>query len=308
MRQQSSPNLLGRLPEGSKVLLIRLRSLGDCVLTTPAIAVLNSSRPDLRIGVVVEDRFRAVFENNPAISELLPPSNSAAARFHPSLCLNLHGGTRSLGLTLASFAHFRAGFEHYRHASAYNVRIPRAQEILGEERVVHTAEHLASAMFYLGAHPQTVPQARLYAKPLNTRRTPYAVVHPFAATAEKTWPAGCFLNAARHLQDQHGLTPVILAGPDDDTSAFDAFEIARLPLAESMSLIAGASFFLGNDSGPAHIAAAYSIPLVVIFGPSDHIVWAPWRCPSAHVLKNAEISSISPAEVTAAIDSTRVPQ
>ena len=36
-------------------------------------------------------------------------------------------------------------------SAAYNVRIPRAQEILGVERKVHTAEHLASAMFYLGA-------------------------------------------------------------------------------------------------------------------------------------------------------------
>ena len=45
----------------------------------------------------------------------------------------------------------------------YNVRIPRAQEILGVERTVHTAEHLASAMFYLGAPVGEIPRAKLVA-------------------------------------------------------------------------------------------------------------------------------------------------
>ena len=52
------PTPLDRLARGSRVLLIRLRSLGDCVLTTPAIHLLKSFRPDLEIGVVVEERFR----------------------------------------------------------------------------------------------------------------------------------------------------------------------------------------------------------------------------------------------------------
>jgi hypothetical protein len=56
-----------------------------------------------------------------------------------------------MALTAASHARYRAGFQHFRAQWAYNLSIPRAQEILGEERAVHTAEHLASAMFWLGA-------------------------------------------------------------------------------------------------------------------------------------------------------------
>ncbi len=40
------------------------------------------------------------------------------------------------------------------------------------------------------------------------------------------------------------------------------------------SLMAGASLFIGNDSGPAHIAAAFGVPVVVIFGSSDPVTWA----------------------------------
>ena len=52
-------SVLDRLAPGSRVAVVRLRSLGDCVLTTPALEILKRGRPDLRIAVVVEDRFRA---------------------------------------------------------------------------------------------------------------------------------------------------------------------------------------------------------------------------------------------------------
>ena len=45
---------IDRLGHGSRVAVIRLRSLGDCVLSTPAIHLLKQARPDLEIGVVVE--------------------------------------------------------------------------------------------------------------------------------------------------------------------------------------------------------------------------------------------------------------
>ena len=63
--------------------------------------------------------------------------------------LNLHGGTRSLWLTLTSGARYRAGFAHHRFSFLYSQKIPTAQAILGVDRPVHTAEHLASAVFWL---------------------------------------------------------------------------------------------------------------------------------------------------------------
>src|SRR5579863_6628517 len=139
--------VLDSLPERARVAVIRLRSLGDCVLTTPALEILKQSRPDVRVAVVVEDRFASIFEHNPAIETLLPPKVSALRDWRPRLCLNLHGGTRSAALMAASGAQFRAGFAHFRFPQVYNVPIPRAQQILRVDRVVHTAEHLASAMF-----------------------------------------------------------------------------------------------------------------------------------------------------------------
>ena len=71
---------------------------------------------------------------------------------------------------------------HYRQQFVYNVRIPRAQQILGVERKVHTAEHLASAMFYLGAPVVEIPRAKLAALPSTAKPSrPTAVIHALAS-------------------------------------------------------------------------------------------------------------------------------
>lgn len=299
-------NLLERLPSGSRIAVIRLRSLGDCVLTTPALALLKTHRPDLRIGVMVEDPWRDVFEE----FEILPPQRSAIRVWHPDMVLNLHGGTRSMWLTATSGAEIKAGFAHHAYSFLYNAKIPRAQEILGDPRRVHTAEHIASAMFWMGVPRAEIPRARLAAQMTaesSTTAAAYAVIHPFASTPQKTWPAGNFIAVAEHLRDKAGLEPIFLAGPADDPAAFEKFQVYQnVPLARVKSLMAGAQLFIGNDSGPAHIAAAFGVPVVVLFGPSDPVNWAPWRT-EAQVLTNpGAIDQISVGEVVAAVEALRV--
>ena len=285
-------NCLDRLPRGARVAVLRLRSLGDCVLTTPALAILKRSRPDLRLGVVAEDRFRAVFEGNSDIDELLAPTLGALRKFRPALCVNLHGGTRSAWLTAASGARWRAGFGHFRHGFVYNLSIPRAQQILGVERKVHTAEHLASAMFWLGASRAEIPRASL--KPAQANRPPacsaMAVIHAVAATPEKTWPAARFLAVAASLRES-GLKPVFIGTPSDDLTAFRHYSIQQGSLEALKNLLASASLFIGNDSGPAHMAAAFGLPVIVIFSNSDPEIWAPWRTQS-EVLVRPDTDSV----------------
>ena len=295
-------SVLQRLPTGARVVVIRLRSLGDCVLTTPALQLLKQARPDLRVAVVVEPPFRAVFEDNPDVAELLDPDADTIRDWHPELCLNLHGGTRSMILTAVSGARVRAGFAHHRYGWIYHHRIPRAQQILGVERTVHTAEHLASAMFYLGVPAGEIPRARLFAEP-PPAGAPYAILHPFASTPEKTWPAESFLELARWLRESCGLHAVFLGGAEDDLQPFHEYRtLAGAPLAEVKSWLAGAALFVGNDSGPAHMAAAFHLPVVVIFGDSDPVVWAPWKTPSRVVQAQGSIDQVPVAEVAAAVE------
>jgi ADP-heptose:LPS heptosyltransferase len=298
-------NVLERLPSGARVLVIRLRSLGDCVLTTPALALLRQFRPDLRVAVAVEDRFVPVFEGNPDIDRLLPPRVIAVARWRAGLCLNLHGGTRSMALTAASGARFRAGFAHFRASAVFNVRIPTAQEIIGVDRTVHTAEHLASAIFYLGAPVREIPRAKLVAERREPPR-PYAVLHPAASAPGKTWPPEHFLAVGRHLESKWGVEPVFIAASGEDLAPFARYRtLAGAPLGEVKNLLSTASLFVGNDSGPAHMAAAFGIPAAVVFGASDPRIWGPWKTPSAALVSPDGIGSIQPGQVIEALEKLR---
>jgi ADP-heptose:LPS heptosyltransferase len=299
------PAVLHTLPPSARVLVIRLRSLGDCVLTTPALRLLKNARPDLRVAVMVEQRFAAVFEGNPDVEAICDPSPRRAVSWRPALTLNLHGGPRSALLTAASMAGLRAGFGHFRFQALYDLHIPRAQEILGEERTVHTAEHVASAMFWLGVPRAEIPRACLYAGS-GGERGDHAVLHPFASAADKAWPAQRFVALGHYLEERHGLVVVIIGGQGDDYAPFAEFECLRgAPLREVKALLAGARLFVGNDSGPAHMAAAFGLPVVVLYGCSDAAVWAPWRTQSEIITAGEGLASVPLDTVKAAVEKLR---
>jgi ADP-heptose:LPS heptosyltransferase len=300
--------VLENLPPGSRVAIVRLRSLGDCVLTTPALTLLKQFRSDLSVGISVEPRFNDLFEGHPDIDQILAPEVAAIRNFGPKLCINFHGGTRSASMTALSGADVRAGFAHFSLGFSYNEKIPRAQEILRTDRTVHTAEHLASAMFHLGVPRTKVPRAKL--PPYPDGPPPYvkeniAVIHPLATAKDKTWPAANFVSVAEHLKTA-GLEPVFIGAPEDDLSRFSNYRIDRLPLKEALKLIAGAAIFVGNDSGPAHVAAAFAVPSIVIFGSSDPTIWGPWRTSGEAVSSPDGIADIDVEQVIQAIQRLRV--
>jgi ADP-heptose:LPS heptosyltransferase len=107
-----------------------------------------------------------------------------------------------------------------------------------------------------------------------------------------------FAAISQWLRESHGITSVVNLGPGDETIEADVRKhfapidrvsansaansasgiiIDSLHLRELMALLAGSCFFLGNDTGPTHIAAALAKKCVVIFGASDSKVWSPWK-------------------------------
>ncbi|HCC58785.1 MAG TPA: glycosyl transferase [Solibacterales bacterium] len=298
-------HVLDRISADGRVAIVRLRSLGDAVLSTPAIHLLKTARPDLRIAVIIEDRFAEVYAGNPDIDAILSPGVRVLRQFRPDLCLNLHGGPVSARLTALSGAKWRAGFAHYANRWAYNVEIPTAQQILGITRKVHTAEHLASAMFFLGVRRREIPRARLFTTPgaLPDLLPQYAVIHPTASHPSKAWPSPFFFNIAKHLKRTQNLQPVFIGGPSEDLSPFQIWPtFSNAPLDQVKRVLQGATLFIGNDSGPAHMAAAFGVPVVVLFGPSDEVTWAPWRTSGEALAARGPIHNITEAQVQQALD------
>ena len=295
--------LLPALPQGAEILIIRLRSLGDLVLETPVIVALHSWRPDLRISVLVEPRFAPLLEGNPAIGELIFSRGLAETaldllRRKIPIVFNQHGGPRSAMLTGASGSPLRVGWAGYQYSFLYNVAVPDAKEFYGAP-AVHSVEHRISQFHFTGLPRGPIPRAQVFPQPdaiTSVARklgekgiaagAPYAVLQPAARLPEMRWPVAKFGELARWLRKRHGMVSVVnLGARDDEIAAEVQTEMqncatvvnGQLDIRELIALIAGSRIFVGNDSGPAHLAAALQRPSVVIFSVTDPVQWRPWQ-------------------------------
>lgn len=294
--------------------MVRLRSMGDIILLTPALRLLKEWRPDLLLSVMVELRFRELMENNPDLEEIVAPDagrgwNKIKSRWqtvrevrarHFSLCVNLHGGPTSAFMTRWSGAACKVGFHHYRSRGAYHILVPDARSILGHPDV-HTAELQAAAFFHLGLPKSEVPRARIFVGSQQhdwwekkrielgiSRNQEYALIHPTALYATKQWAPENFAQISNYIERERGLIPIHSCGPGE-SAVLDSVERAsgsalrRLEgasLGEFAAALSGARLFVGNDSGPAHMAQALGRPAVVIFGSSSSVIWGPWPRPA----------------------------
>jgi ADP-heptose:LPS heptosyltransferase len=316
-------SLLAELPDRSRILVIRLRSIGDIVLLTPALHLLKTWRPDLVVSVLVEARFRELLKGNPDVDQILTPGEGpiqiasrlsaalALRRKELAVCVNLHGGPTSRFLTRLCGAGTKVGFEHFRSPRHYQILVPDARLILNQP-TIHTAEHQACAFFYLGLPRQEIPRARVFVSAEDKAwwkqwrsslgleiGQEYVMLHPTALYETKRWAAEKFAQLALVFEQEMDLKPVFSCGPGEgaildaiqsaSSSALRRLENCRL--GQLAAALAEARLFVGNDSGPAHIAAALSRPLVVVFGSSSSAIWGPWpretSDPSMKVVQNS---------------------
>jgi heptosyltransferase-3 len=317
LKSKDPAALLPALPEGAEILIIRLRRLGDVVMLTPALAALHEWRPDLRLNVLVEPGVAAVLEGNPAVAERLEYRGFASAvammrRRKFPVVFNQHGGPTSASLTFASGSPARVCWSYCQFAFCYNVLVPHPTENYFTDRKPHTIEHRMTQFWFTGLPRGPVPPARVYPQPdavaaVNEKLRacgveagqPYAVVHPGATFFTRRWAVENYGQVARWLRDAHGLVSVAAPGPGDHEILPAIREHFRAPsvvlegvnVDEMIALIAGARLFLGNDTGPAHLASATGRPAVVIFGPNDAITWGPWRTPHRAIESKSRCAS-----------------
>jgi lipopolysaccharide heptosyltransferase II len=315
-----------------RVLLIRLRSIGDTVLMTPCLTVLKQARPDLHVTVLLEKLSAPLLSGHRDVDELIV-IDRALNQFKNGLqrlrlvrqlrkkrfdvAFNLHGGSTATFLTYLSGAPYRVGYRGFRYSFLLTHRAPDPQEIW-QKQDIHSVEQQLGLLRWTGVPVAELPPTALCVseEALNSithrlsragLRGPFALIHPAATAEEKRWPTLKFAQVVKHLATKHGL-PSVVIGARHETHLLDnlkglagpsAFTFADLNLTEVVALCALAQLFVGNDSGPAHIAVAMQCSTVVIFGASDHRVWRPWgETPSVIVRAETDFSGrhLEPAE------------
>ncbi|MCX6542875.1 MAG: glycosyltransferase family 9 protein [Acidobacteria bacterium] len=223
------------------------------------------------------------------------------------LVIDFHGGPRSSWLALATGAPVRVGYAVKGRGWMYTQQVARPRGHHERHSVRNQWDLLESVVPGVppptpASDPVEMPEqaaasARLEAKLRElgiSLDAELVVVHVGAGNEFRRWPEQSFAELVAALSTLWPNRRIILttgaaqaaraetvrrlasslgAGVDGPTVA------CNFDLAEVRSLFGRAALFVGGDSGPAHIAAATTIPMVVIYGPTTASVWGPWRDP-----------------------------
>ena len=303
-----------------RILLVRLRLIGDVVLTTPLVRALRRKYPDAHLTYVVEPMAAPVVRGNPHLDAVIVvPKRRGLARWRDDLscarrlraqrfdmAIDLHGGPRGAWLTWASGAPIRIGYRMVGHAWKYTHVVERADDLLPRHSVVKQWDLLAP----LGIDacdptrdavemPRDAEAGTRIARVLRDASVgplhQLIVLHVSAGNPFRRWPpeafAGVIVELARRDPARRFM---VTSGPSDAGAARAIVERAgeglgaaatvvshgQFDVAELRALAARAAVYIGGDSGPLHIAATTQTPIVALFGPTLAERSMPWRDPT----------------------------
>jgi len=291
-------------------LLVRATNwLGDAVMTTPAIAALRSAFPWTRISLLARPLVAELFRHHPDADEVIvyerPGRHEGAIgrlrlarqlrrrRFDGAVLLQ-NAFDAALLAFLAGIPE-RAGYPTDGRRILLNRPVPLTREILSR----HEVEYYLCLLEGVGIPRPASPGLRLAVTAeeqdaMATRlarlgigkTVPFLVVNPGAAYGSaKRWYPERFAAVADALSEEWG-APVVVAGSPAEAPLAGEIEAAmkrppvnlagKTTVRELMALLSLSRFLLTNDSGPMHIGAAFGVPLVAIFGPTDWRRTSPW--------------------------------
>jgi lipopolysaccharide heptosyltransferase II len=240
-----------------KILLIRLRLIGDVVFTTPIVRALRRRYPDARLSYLVEPHAAPIVTGNPHLDEVIVATRPdakgrlradlrlarrlRAARY--DLVLDLHGGPRGAWLAWATGAPRRIGYAVSGRSWMYTERVPRDRALRPRHSVVNQWDLLTPLGFdapdperdatEMVVSPESAASVagKLRAAGSDPAREPVLVVHVSAGNPFRRWPADSFVGLLTALlRADARRRVVVVSGPSEREAAGRIGAQARLAL------------------------------------------------------------------------------
>jgi predicted lipopolysaccharide heptosyltransferase III len=286
-----------------RILVIKLRYLGDVLLSTPVVASLRAAFPGAFLSMLVNRGTEAMIAENPHLDEVLVVERRASPlrqfrfaqmlrRRRFDLAIDLTDGDRAAILSRLTGAAIRAGFnrEALWRGRLYTHVVPLRQEplpIVRQQLMMLETLGIPSVRSTPVLHVR--PEDDLAAADALltigvSEGEGFVALHPGVRWPWNSWPAERFAGLIDYVQGKLGVKVVLLGGERDCGTAEAILSrvesgarslIGRLGILAVASVLRRAALFVGHDSGPMHIAAAMGTRVVALFGSSDPRVWAP---------------------------------
>jgi predicted lipopolysaccharide heptosyltransferase III len=286
-----------------RILVVKLRYVGDVLLATPVLSRLREGFPKARLTMLVNPGTEDVIRGHPALDDVLVVERKNLARQWRfiralrarqfDLVVDLTDGDRSAILSRLTGAPLRLGYNsENRWRGALYTQIVQADRFAMHQVRYHLAA--TEALGLTGPPPDPVltisaearsSAGRLLKEAVIDLSRPLVCLHPGARWWFKSWPAERFAALADLIQTETSAQALFLGGNQEQNAAGKIAEamkspfrslIGRTDLPQLGTVLARAVLMLSNDNGPMHMAAALRVPVIGLFGPSDPAVWGPW--------------------------------
>jgi len=293
-----------------RILVIRLDQMGDVVMTKPALTALREKFPDAAIDLLIAEENRALFEQDPEIDEVIGLQSHWFST-HPSVSAQIQSFFRILGQARRKqydlAIDFRGDLRHI--LWMWLAGIPRrlgygrtgGDFLLSEKTTYSANEHQVNLNLNLlegfGITRQSKIKPFIYSKEqkidfenrlsdvLGPALGPRIVVHPSAGYPTKRWGSLKYWELIQRILAAD-IGQIVLIGTEGEKQDFPELEAAngklvdlrgKTSLTDLLVLFESCDYFVGNDSGPSHLAAAQGMEVLVIFsGTNDSRLWRPW--------------------------------
>jgi heptosyltransferase-3 len=323
-RSSVNPSDLFRPPDAvaldriHRVLVIKLRNLGDVLLTSPVISTLKSQAPHLEVDALVYADTADMLRDHPDLAVLhevdrnwkrlgtwqrLKHEGQLLSRLRQrryDLIVHLTEHIRGVWLARLLRPRFSVAPD-LRSGRYYRTSFTHRYPVIGGNRR-HTVDINLDALRRLGIYPDKSrsrltlavgPSAEAAVEQALSRYQladrSFVLIHPGSRWFFKCWPPERIATLCDALVAA-GMPVALVSGPDPLEKGLLS-EVIRclktplpgfpgtLSLKELAALVARARLFVGMDSAPMHISAAMGTPTVALFGPSGDIEWGPWQVP-----------------------------
>ena len=281
-----------------KILLIRLSSLGDIVLTTPAIRAVRAHFPDAYIAMLVAKQSAEILRENPHLDEIITFDRLAKDKnTGEMLRIIRHLRERKFTLIIDLQRKFRTEMLMYFSGAAERIGKGRFCTI----RVHEQGNKHATAHYFDLLHAAGIPaeDQRLELFLTESEQADAAQRFDTAGVTDAALKVGLFPGAGWKLREwmperfaaigdrlvEHFNANVLIFGGQTEAelvqTVADLMNAYAIPFAGNLQVrqlaacLEKCDLFLTNDTGPMHIATAVGTPTVSLFGPGNHIRFQP---------------------------------